>query len=93
VFTDLELVRIIGLFSGWHDEECTPNGRTFSSYAFRGLSRSILSTIRLASATASAMAATYMGLFRDAVASFRAARIAAQMAMTADLRGSATAER
>jgi len=39
---------------------------------------SILSTIRLASATASAIAATYNGLFLGAVANFRAARIDAQ---------------
>jgi hypothetical protein len=53
----------------------------------------ILSTIRFASATASAIAATCSGLFLGAVANFRAASIDAQMAITADFRGSSTAER
>jgi hypothetical protein len=46
--------------------------------------------MRLASATESAIAATYAGEFRGTLASFRAAKIAEQIAMTADLRGSST---
>jgi hypothetical protein len=55
-----------------------------------GLSRSILSTIRLASATASAIVATYAGEFLVTIANFLAARMEAQIAITADLRGSST---
>jgi hypothetical protein len=51
------------------------------------------STILQASATASAIAATYAGLFCGTVANFRAARIAATIAITACLRfGSTTGQ-
>jgi hypothetical protein len=43
--------------------------------------------MRLASATESAKAATYAGEFRGTLANFRAAKIAEQIAMTADFRG------
>jgi hypothetical protein len=49
-----------------------------------------LSTIRRASATASAIADTYAGEFLGAAANLLAARIEAQIAMIADLRGSST---
>jgi hypothetical protein len=57
------------------------------------LSRSIFSKIVFASVTASEIAATYEGEFLGAVASLRAARIDAQIAITADFRGSSTAKR
>jgi hypothetical protein len=50
------------------------------------------STILQASATASAIAATYAGLFCGTVANFRAARIAATIAITACLRFGSTTE-
>src|SRR6516162_7562501 len=53
---------------------------------------SIRSTIRRASATASAIAATYAGEFLGTVASFLAARIDAHTAITADFRDSSTSK-
>jgi hypothetical protein len=54
------------------------------------VSDSIRSRIRFASATASAIAATYAGEFLGAVANLLAARIEAHTAMIADLRVSST---
>lgn len=59
----------------------------------RRFSDSILSTIRLASATASAIAATYAGEFLGAVANLLAARMEAQIAITADFLASSTRAR
>jgi hypothetical protein len=66
-----------------------PAPKIGTHHLFRS-SDSIRPTIRLASATASAIAAKYAGEFLGTVASFLAARIEAHTAMMADLRGSST---
>ena len=88
------------VYHPWPHSQHRPNlAATDTSVSFYcysllfGVSDSTRSTIRLASATASAIAATYAGEFLPTVANFLAARIDAHTAMTADLRGSSTKAR